>query len=202
MTSKMIAMQLGKSGLCICPNFLSPKSLLSVAHDFHRIRNAKEFRRAETGHGPIDPHQARVRTDSTYWLDRETQSPAQNLLWRKLDILKSALNRSLFLGLTNFEGHYSVYSEGGYYQRHKDCFQGDSSRVVSFVLYLNRNWKPADGGALRVYSTDPATDRDGVESYTDINPVGGTMACFMSGESQHEVLLNHRERFSLSGWFK
>ncbi len=119
------------------------------------------------------------------------------MLWRRFDLLKAAFNRTLFLGLTDFEGHYAAYPEGGFYERHKDGFRRDSARVVSFVLYLNRDWKPADGGRLRVYTKG----QSGGESHVDVDPIGGTMVCFLSGESEHEVLLNHRPRFSLTGWF-
>jgi SM-20-related protein len=39
-------------------------------------------------------------------------------------------------------------------------------------------------------------------SHTDVSPVGGTLACFLSRESEHEVLESHGERFSVAGWFK
>lgn len=198
MTSKAIAGRLAETGLCVFPNFLSARRLLSAADDLDRIRAGGQFHDAGIGRRKNLSLDARIRNDSTFWLEREQQNPIQAVLWRKLDLLKSAINRSLFLGLDDFEGHYAVYREGGFYGRHKDCFRGDSGRIISFVLYLNRAWKPADGGRLRVY----AAGLGGAESHTDVDPVGGTMVCFLSGESEHEVLLSHRERFSFSGWFK
>ena len=61
------------------------------------------------------------------------------------------------------------------------------------MLYLNRDWKPEDGGRLRIY---------GETSHTDIDPVGGTLVCFMSRESEHEVLESFAGRCSFTGWFK
>jgi SM-20-related protein len=199
MTAKSIAKQLGETGLCVCPDFLSARTLNQVAGDFDRIHGAGEFRGAEVGRGPtISLDRPRVRTDATYWLNPAAQNPVQAMLWRKIHLLKTALNRSLFLGLNSFEGHYAVYARGGYYHRHRDCFRGGSERIVSFVLYLNRDWKPEDGGCLRMYTSD----KDGLESHTDLNPIGGTLVCFMSADFEHEVLLNHRQRYSLTGWFK
>jgi SM-20-related protein len=198
MTSKNIAVQLGRTGLCVCPGFLSAKALRNTADDFDSIRASGRFHRAGIGRGPLAEDQTGVRNDETFWLDRGKKSKAHFLLWRKLDLLKRAFNRSLFLGLTGFEGQYSAYPEGGYYGRHKDSFRDDSARIVSFVLYLNRDWRAAHGGRLRVY----ATELNGTESHTDVDPIGGTMVCFMSGESEHEVLESHRPRFSLAGWFK
>lgn len=83
--------------------------------------------------------------------------------------------------------------KGAFYRRHLDRFHKDDSRLVSFVLYLNQDWKAADGGRLRIYQED---------SHTDIDPVRGTMVCFMSRESEHEVMESFASRYSFTGWFK
>lgn len=198
MNAKAIAVTMGNTGICVCPNFLSPRLLTRTADDLDAIRARGEFRPAGVGQGTERQFAKRVRTDYTYWLNREVTNAPQAHLWRRIDLLKAALNRELFLGLTDFEGHYAAYSEGGFYERHRDSFHGDSARMVSVVLYLNRDWKPADGGRLRIFSKD----QTGEESHIDVDPVGGTMVCFLSNESEHEVLLNNRPRFSLAGWFK
>lgn len=198
MNSKSIAKILGETGLCVCPDFLSPRSLIKVAADLDEIRLRGEFHLAGVGQGVARITDPQVRNDETFWLTRQNSNPTQARVWRRIDLLRTAFNRTLFLGLTDFEGHYAVYPEGGYYERHKDSFRLDSARVVSFVLYLNRDWKPADGGRLRVYRKE----NSGNESFIDVDPVGGTMVCFLSREMEHEVLLSHRPRYSLTGWFK
>lgn len=198
MTSETISQTLEATGICVCPGFLSPSLLAQTADDLDSLRKAGRFQQARTGRDFNHPDKTRVRNDDTYWLERDTGNATQAILWQKIDSLMLAFNRSLFLGLTEFEGHYAVYPEGGFYARHKDCFRGDSGRVVSFVLYLNRDWRAADGGRLRIYSTGVS----GEETYRDIDPVGGTMVCFLSADSEHEVLLSHRPRYSLTGWFK
>ena len=140
-----------------------------------------------------------VRKDEIYWLERlgpvADSSAVQAMLWQKLDSLKQALNRSLYLGLTDFEGHYAIYPEGGFYRRHIDCFNNDNARVVSLILYLNPDWRPEHGGKLRIHErTDPAGS-------IDVDPVGGTLACFLSRETEHEVLESHQPRRSFTGWF-
>ena len=115
------------------------------------------------------------------------------MLWIQLDSLKQALNRTLFLGLVAFEGHYALYERGGFYVKHRDSFAQDDARVVSLILYLNSDWKAADGGKLRIYRSD---------SWVDVEPVGGTLVCFFSQESEHQVLRSHASRISLAGWFK
>ena len=198
MTPEMVAEQLGRTGLCICPGFLSQKALCETRADLDAIQSAGGFYRAGTGKGVRKKVNDLVRRDEIHWLDRVLGNPVQSGLWEKLDSLKQALNRTLYLGLADFEGHYAVYPEGGFYRRHLDCFRKDDARKVSLVLYLNQDWKPSHGGQLRIYSSSDS--RDG--SHVDVDPVGGTMVCFMSRESEHEVRLNYRPRFSFTGWFK
>ncbi len=170
--------------------------MLKTAADLEANRAVGAFKSAGVGKGGVPAGLDRVRNDATFWLDRNFSNFVQRLLWRKIDLLKLTLNRSLFLGLKEFEGHYAAYPSGGFYQRHKDCFRGDSGRIVSFILYLNQNWQPQDGGRLRIYA------REGNDSYLDVDPIGGTMVCFMSADFEHEVLLSHKERLSFTGWFK
>lgn len=198
MSSKSIAKTLGEKGLCVCPGFLSPSLVADSLADLSAIRALGRFQSAGVGQGAGRITSPQIRNDETYWLEREAANATQARMWRKIDLLRAAFNRTLFLGLRNFEGHYAVYSEGGFYERHRDSFRQDSARVVSFVLYLNSDWKPSDGGGLRIFKKQTS----GAETYTDIDPVGGTMVCFLSRELEHEVLLSHRARFSLTGWFK
>jgi len=183
-----------KCGLGIWPNFLSPETLLETRKDFDLLKASGQFRRAGVGHGQGGTIENEVRRDEIYWLNRGDSSPIQTKLWERLDQIKQNLNRTIFLGIREFEGHYAAYAPGGFYRRHLDAFQDNTSRVVSFVLYLNLDWKPEDGGQLKVYGPD--------ESHTMIDPIGGTLVCFLSGESEHEVLPSKAYRASFTGWFK
>lgn len=156
------------------------------------LRLNGSFTRAGTGQDA--GVQNAIRRDEIHWIERENSSPmAQKKIWEKIDSLRQAFNRTLFLGLGEFEGHYASYPVGGFYQRHLDCFHEDDSRTVSLIIYLNKDWQPADGGQLRIYGKD---------SSHDIDPKGGTLVCFLSRESEHEVLESHAERNSFSGWFR
>jgi len=197
MNSKSIAAELGEKGYCICPGFLSPWSLRRLVQDFDVTHSSGQFRQAGIGRGSLRTH-LEIRNDQTMWWDRMHSTPVQRSIWRRLDLLRLTFNRSLFMGLRDFEGHYAAYPPGGFYHRHLDCFSGDSGRVVSFILYLNREWRPEDGGRLRLFLKD--TGR--AENFLDIDPVAGTMVCFLSREFEHEVLQSHRPRHSLTGWFR
>jgi SM-20-related protein len=108
--------------------------------------------------------------------------------------LRRACNRTLTLGLFEFECHYALYPPGASYSRHRDRFRDDDARVLSCVLYLNEDWRSGDGGALRLHldHKDPL----------DIAPVGGTLVAFLSGAFDHEVLPARRARIALAGWFR
>lgn len=193
MNSSMICDALKSDGLVICPDFLPNKIWKSIRTDLDACLQDGQFKRAGTGQGSGKGVRDLVRRDQIYWLDQSNATDAQNLIWQELEKLKQEFNRTLFLGINSFEGHYAAYPEGGFYKRHLDCFQKNDDRVVSLILYLNKDWKPVDGGELRVYENT---------NHLDIQPKGGTLVCFMSREKEHEVLTSHAPRFSFSGWFK
>ena len=189
-----IAVELGQTGLSVCAGFLSETARLELRADLDSVHAAGSFHRAATGRGDGKQIQESVRRDEVYWLERSMGVPAQIALWARLDQLRQALNRQLYLGLQSFEGHYAVYPPAGFYRRHLDTFRGDPGRVVSLVLYLNDQWSEGDRGELRIYAPEG--------SHRDIPPVGGTLVCFLSQESEHEVLASTRPRASFTGWFK
>ena len=46
----------------------------------------------------------------------------------------------------------ATYRRGAEYHCHKDSYSGtDNQRMVTVLLYLNDDWRPGDGGELRVY---------------------------------------------------
>lgn len=137
-----------------------------------------------------------IRADATRWLDDpRCGAPAGEFLAR-LDHIRTMLNRSLFLGLTECEAHYAAYPSGGGYARHRDRFRDSDARVVSWVTYLNTDWGADDGGALRLYRPDESLRDESI----DVSPVGGSI-CFLS-ELEHEVLPAMRERLSIAAWFR
>jgi SM-20-related protein len=40
------------------------------------------------------------------------------------------------------------------------------------------------------------------EEFRDIEPIAGRLVCFPTSGREHEVLTAHRERLSISGWFR
>lgn len=156
------------------------------------------FRRAGVGRGADLSIREDVRSDHVMWLREGEATPCQRTYLNTLDEIRVALNRSLFLGLVDFEGHFAVYPPGGFYKPHLDRHRGTQDRIVSVILYLNPAWQPGDGGELRIWTTPG--DREG-ESIT-VEPRMGTLVCFLAGDFWHEVLPANRTRASVTGWFR
>ncbi|WP_152227139.1 2OG-Fe(II) oxygenase [Pseudomonas sp. SCB32] len=134
-----------------------------------------------------------VRGDRIQWIE-PAQSEACDRYLVSLDALRQLINRSLFLGLEDFEGHFALYPPGAFYQKHLDRFRDDDRRSVSAVFYLNPDWQADQGGALRMYLPDGQA--------LDLAPLGGRLVVFLSGDFPHEVLPANQERLSLTGWFR
>ncbi len=185
---------LAADGIAVVPDFLPAPVGLALAAEARRRDALGDFCAAEIGRGADRVRRSDIRGDRTLWLDAEAPAPAERALWQMLEQLRVALNEATFIGLFSFEGHYALYPPGACYRRHRDRFRDNDARVLSCVLYLNRAWTAADGGALRIYLSG-STSRD-------VLPVGGTLVCFLADQYEHEVLPATRERLAICGWFR
>lgn len=138
-----------------------------------------------------------MRTDRVHWLDPGDCSSAQRRYLNAIEELRQAVNRILFLGLFELEGHLAIYPPGGYYRKHLDRFRGVELRTLSCIFYLNADWSKDDGGLLRIY-TDPVD----ASHYEEILPLGGRLVTFLSARFPHEVMPARRDRISITGWLK
>ena len=104
-------------------------------------------------------------------------------------IRSAAPIRSISVDLTH---ECNLRCKGCYYfSEGMDQFRTDGARKISFICYLNPNWKPNDGGELRIHQD---------HGYFDIEPIAGRLACFRSEIVEHEVLKSYNYRYSLTGW--
>ena len=117
-----------------------------------------------------------------------------------MEQLRRYLNRELFLGLFEYECHYAYYDVGAFYAKHLDAFKHNPNRIVSTVLYLNPNWKPGDGGELRLFAPQGTEECD--RPLMTIRPEYGTLVAFLSEDIPHEVVISHKPRYSIAGWFR
>lgn len=183
---------LAQNGYAIVPDFLSPSVTAALLAECQDLHNAGKTHTAGIGQGSRHQVLPAVRNDQVLWLDSTRLSPTQTLYWQAMEDLRQRLNRTHFLGLVDYECHYAHYPAGGYYQRHRDTFQGANQRRISSVFYMNFDWTAVDGGQLRLF-TDYTT--------VDVLPAAGTLVIFES-QMEHEVLPTQAVRHSLAGWLR
>ena len=188
-----VAEAIEREGWCVADGLLDAALVEALAAECRELDALSRLKPAAVGRGQRRRLAAAVRGDRTRWLDETFSEPQAAFLERML-ALRDALNRRLLLGLHEFEAHYALYPAGAHYDRHRDRFRDDDARVLSAVLYLNRDWTEADAGALRLYLPDGSTH--------DILPVAGRLALFLSADFDHEVLAPARPRMSIAGWFR
>jgi SM-20-related protein len=192
-----IAADLGRQGWSVQPGFLDPAAAAALRERALAWWHDGQFRPAAVGRGPARRIDENVRTDHVRWLDFSESGRFSDVYATWYEPLRLALNRTLYLGLFELEAHVTVYPPGSFYVRHLDRFRDAMHRTVSVILYLNEEWRPDDGGALRLHLPQP----DGSETSRDVLPLAGTLVTFLSGEIPHEVLPTARERLSFTGWF-
>lgn len=134
-----------------------------------------------------------IRSDVIYWLDRKHNNIHENHFFDLIDDFVKYLNRTCYTGITGYEFHYAYYEKGSSYKRHLDQFKDNRSRAFSMIMYLNVDWTPLDGGQLSIYHQDDSQI---------ISPTNGKCVFFKSSELEHEVLLSHKPRMSITGWLK
>lgn len=124
-----------------------------------------EWRPAGIGRETLHQDNRDIRRDQIHWLDASLGAPVADYLAR-MESLRLAANRSLMLGLFDYEAHFARYRQGDFYATHRDAFAGRSNRRLTSVFYLNNDWQPEAGGILRVYD-------DSEQFLMDVSPGAG-----------------------------
>lgn len=187
-----------EKGWCVMPGFLDQEVAVELSDESRLAWQEGEFRRAGVGRGNQLVIREDVRTDHVMWLRADQITPSQQRYLDRLETLRLALNQNLYLGLFDFEGHYAIYPEGGFYKPHLDRHRDTNHRLVTVILYLNPDWKDGDGGELKLWTTPG--DQEG--EFVIVEPRMGTLVCFLSGDYWHEVLPANKTRASITGWFR
>ncbi len=193
MNLEELADGLALNGYSIVENFLPPEEINQLLRVIEMHREEDRFRKAGIGNAYLFKVDKGVRGDYIKWIDPEDAAPAALDFLKSIGRLMDGLNRLLFLSLKDFECHYAIYPPGTFYEKHLDQFKSTNNRKISFAFYLNKNWGPKDGGELRLYRENGPID---------IAPVAGRLALFRSDTVEHEVLITHKERCSITGWLR
>ena len=177
----------------IADDFLSKILSAHLKENLIALYANKQLLLAGTGNLTGLTHDKLTRSDKIYWLDREHNNVHENSFFELMDSFVKYLNSSCYTGITGYEFHYTLYEKGSFYKRHLDQFRNNKSREYSMIMYLNDNWQQQDGGELCVFHND---------HLQTIAPQNGKCVFFKSSELEHEVLLTHQPRLSITGWLK
>lgn len=178
------------SNVGIAKNFLSKVLSAHLADNIRTLYADDLLLSAGTGNNTVVNYNNVIRSDKIYWLDRLHNNRYENDFFDLIDRFVSHLNSTCYAGITGYEFHYTLYEKGSFYTRHLDNFKQNGTRVFSMIMYLNDK---VDGGALRIYQGN---------SSQDISPNAGKSVFFKSNELEHEVLVTHLPRISITGWLK
>ncbi len=188
-----VADRLASDGYVIIDQFLSEEQVYAFHTQVGSLYDKGTFKKAGIGHQQDFTKDEAVRGDHIFWLSEHTQEPLIQGFWQKMDHFVEYLNATCFLGIKSREFHFAVYPVGKFYRRHLDVFKDSDARKISVIIYLNPEWRPEWGGALRLFLENQELD---------ILPQGGRMVCMRSELIEHAVLPVIRERFSLTGWLR
>ena len=174
-------------------NFLNKDLSTKLTENLVLLLQENQFKIAGIGSNSNFSTNQQIRSDVIYWLDRTHNNINENNFFDLIDEFVKYLNRTCYSGITSYEFHYAFYEKGTSYKRHLDQFKDNQKRAFSMIMYLNTDWVLADGGQLCIYHK---------EDTQIISPINGTCAFFKSSELEHEVLLSHKPRMSITGWLK
>ncbi len=173
--------------------FLNKLLSAQLKENLLELYSNEQLRSAGVGNKELLQHDKLVRSDKIYWLDRKHENIHENTFFDLMDVFVRFLNETCYTNITGYEFHYALYEKGSFYKKHLDQFRNNSSRAYSMIMYLNNNWQAEDGGELCIHHAD---------SLQLITPLNGKCVFFKSSELEHEVLLTHQPRMSITGWLK
>ena len=216
---------LADHGFVVVEDFLSESLRDDLREDVVNLRSLDLFKIAKIGHDGLVQDEnvpfRDIRFSETCFIGKAKEpgptSKARQQLYNVLDELKVELNTNdvvkhghLTKNVPSLDSDleelmYAYYPRGGYYRRHRDAEPESVSnwRRYSLLLYLNENWKPEDGGQLRIHRDSGGDELPLGElpNYIDIQPKAGTLVLFRSDLCPHEVLDTSKERIAIVGWF-
>lgn len=196
------------NGYCIIDHFLPDAIVTALAEEISQLKASCALQHAGIGREQLAVNKE-IRGDSTYWLNVQEATEAQQYYFKHMERLRLSINQHLFLGLFGLECHLAYYPPGTFYRKHLDCFAAHNSekpqRKLSCIVYLNHHWHSKDGGQLRLYldTANPEFTNETTpqHNFIDVMPSAGKAVFFLSDAFYHEVMPATRARLSLTGWF-
>jgi len=192
-----IADALSDDGYIVIPHALDTSVLHGLQQRVTGL-SSEQWLSAGVGRNTDYQQNKKIRSDNIFWISKD--DPQESAFLQDMELLRQGLNQRLYMGLFDFESHFATYPKGAFYQRHVDALLGRSNRMLTVILYLNDSWSAEDGGELLMYPEHKEGEQD--ELIQRVVPELGTMVVFLSEKFPHEVLESHRQRYSLTGWFR
>lgn len=179
------------------PTLLPPELTEALRAELLALDAAAELEAAGIGRQDALVLDRDVRKARITWMDGETAAQRAFLDWA--ETFRLHLNIELFLGLFELEASFAVYPPGGFYERHVDSFRGARNRIVSLVVYLNADWREADGGALAIFAPESPADAAPAARFL---PLGGDAVFMMSEDVPHAVEHTAARRLAIAAWWR
>ena len=186
--------ELATQGHAIIDAFIPAELTSELVRESEQLMRTGAMRPAQIGKGADRRRDGSVRGDLIHWFDPAALTGPQTRLLERVEEMRLALNRRMFLGLFDYEACHARYPEGSRYRRHRDRFTRAGRRILTLVTYLNLDWRAGDGGELRIHRS-PA-------DALDVEPLSGRAVIFLSDRMIHEVRPAIRPRLSVAGWFR
>ena len=144
----------------------------------------------------------RPRSDSIIWYHptgnlNSMLNRYHILMHRFMNHVNSQLLGGTEKRLTKIEMQLSKYPAGSSgFKYHFDATKiSSSSRRITFVFYLNSDWKKEDGGEIEIALNSNSKDTVSIE------PIANRFLIFHSCFVKHRVLSNNNDRYSITCWF-
>jgi len=182
---------IAEQDFAIADDFLPETVYHSLKHFFFEQLENDKLKKAGIGASGDYQVNRGIRGDSIFWLDPSKNQQLVLPFFALADELKLALNREFFLSLSGYEFHFAHYPKGAFYKKHSDQFAERNNRLITVIIYFNDDWKPDDGGELKMFL--PKGEKL-------VSPIGNRLVIFRSEKIEHEVLLTNADRYSLTGW--
>jgi len=179
------------------PDFLPEAIFCALRAEVLAINAEDELAPAGIGRETAFHLDHKIRRSRIAWMDGSTPAQAGFLHWAEQ--LREAINRSLMIGMFEFEACFAVYKPGEFYDRHLDSFEGPRNRVVSLVVYLNEDWQAESGGGLLVW---PEGAGDTEPPVARILPERSGVVFMLSETVPHAVEVTHASRFGIAAWWR
>lgn len=194
---KKIGEDLELQGWSFSDSFVAKETSLGLLAKIEILATDNLLAPAKIGRQNIERRENSARGDLIHWIEEIPTEPSEQNFYQAIQELQEHLKRHFYLPVHTREFHYALYPPGARYEKHLDQHQGQNSRILSVVHYLNSDWTSSDGGRLRIYDPkNPGTVA------IEIDPRLGRSVFFLSDQILHEVLPAHQPRRSVTGWLR